>query len=280
MIPDLMKNYQLDDKCFFKLETDWVACQVDHKRKPIDNKLFGFLHNRSVDRKYTDSLKVEIKANQNKYRTNLSSAMSQADLKQLLREYLGEESAIIRKWYVDMARAWLDLEKESKSHQETKNEHALAKDRLDQRKLDFSQTGEIDTPIGTIKLGFHDLISLLPFLVLCILTVLINSTCRQLILRSTFQANGPKDETTHEALSLTMSIWLEPFRSRIYNAVLLIVLVVLAIIALFGLWQIVTNPGLEVAEVNLNDGFIIACTMLAGIVFALRYMRLLAIVYR
>ena len=71
-----------------------------------------------------------------------------------------------------------------------------------------------------------------------------------------------------------MLIWLEPFNSRIIKALLLIGLALLAIAALFGLWQVITNPGLEVAQVNLNKIFIIICTMLAAFIFALFYLRL------
>jgi hypothetical protein len=278
--PELMTNFKANDNCFFRLETDWVACQVERKRKPINDKLFRVLYDRSVAHEYTALLKAEIESNKKMYRTNLPSALSEAGLKQWVRGYLDEEKMIIRKWYQDMAGARQDLVSKSQLHQQAQKAHLLAKDSLDQRKLDFSQTGEINTPIGPIKLGFHDLISLVPFLALCILSVLINSTCRQLILRSTFQINGPKDETTHEALSLTMPIWLEPFKSRLYNALRLVGLVLLMMTALIGLWQVVTNPGLEVAEVKLHFGFIIIGTMLATIIFALRLVHLIASVYR
>lgn len=278
--PELMKNFQVNDNCFFRLETDWVACQVRRKFKPINDKLFRVLYDRSVAHEYTALLEVGIESNKKKYEASLSSALSEAGLKQWVRGYLGEESAIVRKWYEEVARARLNLVEKSTLHQEAQKEHMLAKERLDKRKQDFSQTGEINTPIGAIKLGFHDLILLVPFLGLCILSVLVNSTRRQLILRSTFRVSGPKEETTREALSLTMPIWLEPFKSRSYNAILLFGLVLLAIAVLLVLWQVLTNPGLAVAEVKLNDGLIIIGTLLAAIIFALSYIRLVAMIYR
>ncbi|MEH6627809.1 MAG: hypothetical protein V7739_15295 [Motiliproteus sp.] len=274
--PELMKNFQLKNNCFFRLETDWVACQVRQKRKPINDKLSRVLYDRTMAHEYTALLKVNIESNNDKYNASLSNALSEASLKQWVKEYLGEEQAIIRSWYEHMASERLKLERKSKSYQEAKKKHALTEVMLDKRKKDISQAGKINTPLGPIKLAFHDLLSLVPFLGLFILSLLVRSTCRQLVLRSAFQVNGPEDETTHEALSLTMSIWLEPLKPRIMNVLLLVGLALLATAPLIGLWQVLTNPGLEIAEVKLNYVFIIACTMLASIVFAIFYVRLLA----
>lgn len=275
--PELMRNHQPKDECFFRLDVDWVRCQVERKRKPINDKLFRVLYDRSLAHEYTALLQADIESNKNKFIVSLPKALAEASLKQWMTEYLAAEQTIIRNWYEYMAEARLNLESKSKLHQEVKKRHKLAETKLDQRKKDLSQTGEVSTPIGTIKLAFHDLVSLVPFLELFVLSVLVRSTCRQLLLRTTFENNGPKDETTHEALSLTMPVWLEPFHSRVINAILLFLLALLALFAPLGLWQVLNNPGLAVAEMKSNHAVIITSTILIGIIFSVLYGRLLII---
>lgn len=274
--PDMMRHYDLKDDCFFRVETDWVACLVSQKRKPINNKLDRVLYDRTMGHEYTALLEKDVEANREKYESGLPKALSGGKLKQWVSEFLKEEQAIIRQWYENMARDRNALTEKSKLHQQVLEIHKLAQVTLDQRKKSFSHTGEIDTPIGPIKLGLHDILASVPFVGLFILSALIKSTRRQLIIRSTFQANGPADETTPEALSLTMPIWLEPFNPRINNILLLVGLAFLAMATLFGLWQVISNPGLAVVEVNLNNIFIVILTMLAAVIFTFLYVRLVA----
>jgi hypothetical protein len=105
--------------------------------------------------------------------------------------------------------------------------------------------------------------------------MLVKSTSRQLAIRAAFQAKGPENEVTPEALTLTMPVWLEPFKYRMLNFCLLSALAIIAIAAMFGLWQVVTNPGLTVANVNFNNYFLIVLTCFSAAVFIIFYIQLL-----
>jgi hypothetical protein len=110
---------------------------------------------------------------------------------------------------------------------------------------------------------------------LCVLSFLLRSTNRQLDLRSSFQNNATPEETTKDALRLTLNIWIEPLDSRIKTTFLLIGLALLAIISLLGLWQVMNNPGLEVASVETNSPYVIILTTSISIFFVLYYFQLL-----
>lgn len=272
--PNLMENYHIKNNCFFRIETDWVACKVAEKYKPINDKLFRVLYDRSLSHQYTSKLEKEIEANKKIYIAGLTSATADANLKQWVTEYLDEEQTVIRNWYKYIARERLKLQKKSNSHQQTIDKHLLEKIYLEQRRAEFNHKSEINTPIGPIKLAFHDLLSFLPFMGLCVLSFLIRSTNRQLDLRSTIQRNGTPEETTKEALKLTLPIWIEPFNSRIKNVILLIGLALLAIISFLGLWQVMNNPGLKVASVETNSLYVIILMASVGVFFVLHYFQL------
>jgi len=168
----------------------------------------------------------------------------------------------------------LSRERETKLFQKDLDKHTADLSTLEQRKTELSQAGIISTPLGTIKLAFHDLLSLVSFAALTIFSVLIVSVKRQLILRSTFQTYGPEDETNAEALVLTMPIWLEPYNSRIYNNLVFIALVVPCIVTLMGVWQLLSHPTLELAKVKINQPLFFGITALAGAVFIFHYVQL------
>ena len=86
-----MKNYHQKDHCFFRVEADWVYCQVERKRKPINDRLSRVLYDRTLAHGYTALLKKDIETNDKRYRSSLPNALSKASLKQWVGEYLGEE---------------------------------------------------------------------------------------------------------------------------------------------------------------------------------------------
>jgi len=273
--PEMMQHYDSADNCFFKLEIDWVACQVEKNRKPITDYLSSLFNDRSLPQQYTALLNREISSNTQKYHSSLANALSQGNLKAWVKEYLDQEQAILKRWLEDM------LIKANEQHRLASNLASIQKyykqvaAELTKRKQEFNQMGEIDTPLGPVKLGLHDILASLPLAGLCILIMLVKSTIRQLAIRTAFQAKGPENETTPEALTLTMPIWLEPFKYRMLNFVLIGALAVIAIATMYGLWQVVTNPGLTVANVNFNNYFLIALTCLTAVVFVMLYTQLL-----
>ena len=272
--PEFMENFQTGDNCFFRTEIDWIRCLVDQKRRPIKDRLFRVLYDRTSAHVYTALLEQEIQANDAKYQASLPKALSQAGLKKWVKEYLGEEQAIIRRWYEHMAHKRSELVRQSRLYQEALEEHKLAEAKLDRRKQEFSHTGEVSTPIGPVTLALHDILASVPFVGLFILSMLVKSTNRQLLIRSAFHKYATEDETTRDVLSLAMPVWLEPYQHRIVKLVFLGGLALVAIITLYGLWQIINNPGLEVAQVNLNSHFIIAMTVLAACVFTFLFIQL------
>ena len=272
--PRMMRAYNRENECFFLLEDEWVTCLLTKKRKPITERLSRVLYDRSLSNEYTKLLKADIDANNEKYDKSKRSALSGANLTQWLKDSLNDEKKIIRKWYETMAKTRIKLERETKLFQKDLDKHTADLSTLEQRKTELSQAGIISTPLGTIKLAFHDLLSLVSFAALTIFSVLIVSVKRQLILRSTFQTYGPEDETNAEALVLTMPIWLEPYNSRIYNNLVFIALVVPCIVTLMGVWQLLSHPTLELAKVKINQPLFFGITALAGAVFIFHYVQL------
>lgn len=278
--PELMASYSASSACFFKLESEWIICHVESKRKVINGRLSDILYNRTTSHEITAPLKEAIDSNAKKYHGSLSGALASSSLANWFRSYLDDEQVIIRRWFEDIAEQRSSLMSQSNMHRKDQVENANVKQELDKRKQEFSQAGEIKTPIGTIKLGFHDLVSLFPFLALCIVLVLINSTIKQIVLRSTFKKNGPPDETTAEALALTMPIWLEPKNPHWLNILLLCVPALFAFTALYGFWKISHNRGLEITTITLNYNFILAITLFSAAIFAIRFIKIIKYIWK
>jgi hypothetical protein len=273
--PEIMQHYSPGDNCFFELEVNWVACQVERKHKPITDFITTFFNDRSLPQEYTALLKQKISENQEKYHARLAGALSQGKLKTWSDKYLRQEAEIISNWLTDMAKKGNEKINLAQILQIKQLQYQQLVTELDQRKQEFSRMGEIDTPIGPVKLGLHDILASIPFVGLFILSMLVKSISRQLAIRAAFRAEAPADETAPEALTLTMPVWLEPYQPRMLNLGLLGGFALLAIAALFGLWQVVTNTGLVITKVNINNYFLIALTSLTAVVFVILYVQLL-----
>ncbi len=269
-----MQHYHSKKSCFFKLEASWLMCQINQKLAPINKKMSRVLYDRTLGHTFTDILKDRVDKNKKSFQAGKSKAMQEGSINAWVSDYLKKEKTIIQNWSDEVRQKKNELESQVRKHEKEQGEYQQKQARLDERKKSFSHTGDIDTPIGPIKLGLHDLLASVPFLGLLILIALARSIRRQLKIRSSYQMQGPKEEASPEALALTMPLWPEPIQPRITNILLLIGFAFLALFALFGLWQVITNPGLVVAEVKVNYIFIIILTISAAVYFAITYIKL------
>jgi hypothetical protein len=87
-----------------------------------------------------------------------------------------------------------------------------------------------------------------------------------------FELSAPDDEAVNDALRLTMPIWLDSLRGNSIGLPVLALLLVPAIAALFGIGQLMTNPGLKISPFLQN--LTIAGSLIAAILFAVQYINL------
>jgi hypothetical protein len=270
--PQIMADHDMSDNCFFHIEADWVHCMIDQELAPIHQRLSRVLYDRSESYEYTEKLATAIRANREKYEEGFPAALGQATLEQWVRDYLDEESKIIRSWYEEVARERLQLMKEASQQQKLLAQNKEQRAGLENRKQEISQSGKLDTPVGALPLAFLDMLTLLPLVLLVTGTMLLRSQSRLLELRHNFNNHGPDEETGSEALRLTMPIWLNDGRGRMAGWFALLVLLAPGIAAFLGIVQLVTNPGLNISNLQLN--LTIGGTLAAAAIYAFHYFSL------
>ena len=270
--PAIMANYELRDDCFFRLEDDWVRCFIAGKLTPIHNRLERVLYDRTQSHDFTRKLEDPIRANQENYEQGLAAALARAELAKWVRTYLDEENKIIRRWYEAVARERLELIREGKQQETLLAQNQEQRTSLEIRKTAISQTGKLDTPIGSLPLAFLDLLTLLPLILLATASMLLRSQSRLLELHRNFARHGPTEETEPDALRLTLPMWLDSPGGGMAGIFVLILILVPGIAALFGIGQLVTNPGLNIGPLQLNAT--IAATIGAAAIYAVLYVKL------
>ena len=266
--PNIMKVYKLRDDCFFRLETDWVQCQIDKSLTPIQERLARVLYDRTESHEITRELKSAINENREKFEAGLSGAMSRGEPAKWVRQYLDAENAIIRTWYERIAEQLLKREREARERKEQLTRNETQEENLESRKKEISQSGKFDTPIGPLPVAFLDTLTLLPLLLFASGWLLLRSQSRLLALYQGFQRQAPEEEGSAEAMKLTLSMWLDPVAGRLAGLAVLIVMLIPGIAALVGMIQVLTSPGLDMAPVQL------AGTLLSAAFFAMQYARL------
>ena len=245
-------DYDMSDRCFFRLEDNWLSCLVDRKLMPINERLSRVLYDRTESHEITRKLSDSIEANRQQYNEGFSAAMGRAELAEWVRSYLEEEKTVIRNWYEYVARERLKLSDDARQQQVllTRNEKQRAN--LELRKKEISQAGRLNTPIGPLPLAFHNILSPLPLIMLVTGIMLLRSQSRLLVLRNNFQQYGPDEETAPDAIRLVMPMWLDPLGSRAAGLIVLVILLVPGIAAIAGMGQLVTSPGLSTGNGQLS----------------------------
>lgn len=271
--PDMMASYESKDDCFFRLEYAWARCFINSKLTPIHQRLQRVLYDRTESHDYTSKLGASIRNNREKYVQGLATALGKAEPANWVRTYLEEENKIIFRWYDEINSERLELLEESREQQTllTENEEQIA--RLENRKKEIGQSGKLDTPVGSLPLTFLDTLTLLPLILLATGIMLLRSQSRLLELHQKFQRHGPDEETGEEALRLTLPMWLSSNGSRFAEPFVILVFLVPGMAALFGVEQLVTNPGLKISSSQLN--VTITGTLVVAAIYAVQYVKLL-----
>jgi len=270
--PEIMADYDLRDNCFFRIEDNWARCYIDRRLAPIRQRLERVLYDRSESHEYTRMLEASIRANREKYEQGFKAALERAEHPDWVRVYLEEENNIIRSWYEALAKKRLQLMKEAKQQEELLNRNEEQRASLENRKQEISQSGKLDTPVGALPLAFLDTITLLPLILVVAGTMLLRSQSRLQELRQNFQVHGSEEEKGPDALRLTMPMWLDLERSFIAGLFALMSLLVPGIVAIFGIVKLLSNPGLNIS--NLQLYFTIAGTLVAATVYLTHYFKL------
>lgn len=270
--PNLMADYDLRDDCFFRLETEWVRCQIDTSLGPIRDRLSRVLYDRTESHELTRKLASAIEENREKYVAGLAMALGRGEPAKWVRNYLDTESAIIRRWYKNVARERLALMRDAKEQKKLMAQNEEQWESLQSRKKTIRQSGKLDIPIGSLPLAFLDTLILLPLLLFVIGYMLLRSQTRLLALYYGFQRQGPAEETGSEALQLTMAMWLDPAVGRRTGTAVLILMSTPGMVALAGIAQLVTSSGLNMGGLQLF--FTIAGTLVAAIFYAAQYVKL------
>lgn len=270
--PNMMAAYNFRDACFFRLETDWVRCKIYKSLKPIRGRLERVLYDRTASHEYTRKLASAIDENRKKYETGLANALGRGEPTKWVRNYLDDESAIIRRWYEAVAQERGALTRNAKKQKILLAQNEEQKERLESRKEEISQSGKLDTPIGSLPLAFLDTVILLPLLLFVTGFMLLRSQSRLLALYQGFQRQGPEEETGSEALKLTMAMWLDPAVGRLAGTAILILILTPGIAALVGIGRLVTSSGLNMGFLQLF--FTIAGTLVAAVFYAAQYVML------
>lgn len=272
MLQEARPEFDFSDDCFFRTEDDLVKCLVNRELAPINERLAAVLYDRTESHSYTEKLKTPIEANRQRYQQGFSAAIGRAEIAAWVREYLEGERNIIRKWYEELATQRLGLQKVAEQQQALLTQNEKQRASLESRKEEISSAGRLDTPVGPLPLAFHDILALLPMIMLATASMLLRSHLQLLILRRNFRLHGPDEETQPQALRLTMPMWLDPLGGHATSLLVLSLLMLPGIAAIVGLVQLVSSPGLAFSFVESTFTFV--ATLAAAVVFAAFYAKL------
>jgi len=260
------------DDCFFRLEDDLVKCLVDRELAPVHDRLAEVLYDRGESHRYTARLNEAVEANRKRYQQGFSAAVGGADIAGWVREYVDTEIAIIRDWHEELADELMGLLQDATQQRTLLTQNEAQRASLASRKEEISSAGRLDTPVGPLPLAFHDILALLPLIMLATASMLVRSHLQLLILRRNFRLHGPDEETQPQALRLTMPMWLDPLAGHAVSLLVLSLLMLPGIAAIVGLLQLVSSPGLAFSFAESTFTFV--ATLAAAVVFAAYYAKL------
>jgi hypothetical protein len=272
--PNIMIAYQSSQQCFFKLEIDWLLCQFNQHRQVINEPLSKLLYDRSLSHKYTAKLAVEIQSLANKYNASLLKRLEGSALKNKLHQYIEDEIAVIRQWFEVISQERSNLVTKNTRYQVLQQQSKTTDRLLNERKASLAQASVIKSPIGNMTIAFNELLVYVPFIWLLVLSNLVQSSHKQLLLRAVFKEYADDDQTSQQALSLIMPVWLAPAHQPLLKSLFLAIILILASAAIIGLYVILLRQGVTLATLNADVSLGIAATLIASLLFTYWYVRL------
>lgn len=272
--PETMSVYHSQAQCFFKLEVDWLLCQFNQQRQLIEKPLSKLLYDRSLTHKYTVKLAVEIQSLANKYNLSLLKRLEGRVLKSKLIQYIEDEKAVIRQWFEVISQERTNLVSKNKHYQELQQQSKTTERLLNEGKKSLTMAGVIKSPIGNMTIAFDKLVVYVPFIWLVVLSNLVQSSHRQLLLRAVFKEHANDDETSQQGLSLIVPIMLARAHQPLVKSLFLVVILMLASVSIFTLYFILLLQGITLALLNTQLSLAIAVTLIASLMFVYWYVRL------
>jgi len=275
--PALMRSYSTSNECFFLIEEDWLNCELNSKRKPINEKLFRVLYDRTPGHLHTQKLRSEIDIQRKKFQQQRAERVAGGELIAWFQESLEAERKTIRRWYIEMARLRQVADKDLQKHEEKLKQHNDWLATLDSRKQELTLAGKISTPLGPIKLAFHDLLSLFPLFTLGLFSLMLFSQKRQLILRDLYIDESDMSESDYSIISQIMPIVIDPEREALSRRILTFLPFIIPPVFAWVSWlQLRSHPAFEIVGLTLNQPFIRVATGLVTLIFAYIFFGLLA----
>jgi hypothetical protein len=272
--PELMQGYRAGDDCFFLVEEAWVRCQIDRRLASLRQRLERVLYDRTASHEYTRQLKDHIDANRSRYEKGIADALQRGELGALVRQYLDKEQQIIRDWYERMARERSRLNREAKEQQTRLAAIEAERKQVERRQAEIRAAGQLDSPVGKLPLSFHDLLGLVPLLLLSTAALMLRSQRRLHLLRASFEEHGQGVEKDPDALKLTLPLWLDPAGGRWSRWLAHGFFQAPAAAALVATVQLMTEYELLFGDSREKAAGILIATVVALCVYALLYVHL------
>lgn len=273
---ELVERYSMSNGCDFLIESSWLSCELNNKLKPIHKRLSRVFYDRTMGHEHTKKLELEIEQVREGFANQRAERVASGDLVGWFQEGLEAEKKTIRKWYVDMARLRLDLNKQYKEYEENLERHNEWLESLESRKQEISLAGNLSTPLGPIKLAFHDLLSLFPLFTFGLFALMLFSQKRQTVLRNVYLEHAAHDKSSGKVISHVMPIAVDhQFKTLRRNLLILALFATPPMVALTSWLQLRSHPAFNLVGLTLNQPVTSTATALAALVFVYLFISLL-----
>ncbi|MEM7359671.1 MAG: hypothetical protein AAF431_11285 [Pseudomonadota bacterium] len=273
---EFMDRYFMNDACDFLIEADWLNCELGEKRQPITKKLERVFYDRTAGHEHTKKLELEINEVREQFKTQRTERIASGELVGWFQESLEAEKQTIRKWYVDMARLRLDLNKRYEEYEQNLQQHNEWLESLEKRKQEISLAGNLSTPLGPIKLAFHDLLSLFPLFTFGLFALMLFSQRRQTVLRDVYLEHVEKDKNDDDMIGHVMPIAVDhQYKTWRRNILILALFATPPVIALASWMQLRSHPAFKLVGLTINQPITSTATAIAALVFIYLFLSLL-----